>query len=979
MRVRVVHTPRWDAYPIAKIKGLMRMRGTISSGRHSFRPVPWLFAAFVGVVFFLCQITEGSPAATDSLDASYSAVLGWALLNGHVWGRDIVFTFGPLGYFPPNSPYLPGNYQAYIFGQFAFAGAIAMTVAHLAATAGNVTRLAILAIALVWLPWLAYPQIEGIWYGFFGISAVALALQGERSNRGALVAWAAFYVFVAATLSLVKFTFWPLSVVWLLAVAAILWRAAGARWGIAAVAGYVAATLAWWMACRQPLSALPDYVRTSMQLVEGYGPAMALPPPRRFDVVGLATLVVGGSWALWRLLVGARARRWDRVAVFFLLGCVLYFAWRASFTRADEHMRNFLLAASLVGMAAVALATDAAPALRWVAVVVLLVLPASLIPIFYEGADPAPVTYSRWTDAAHRLVSRIGHAVDPMRARAAREDQWREVTQRVELPETRRMVGRDSIDMLGFKQGLVLTEGFNYRMRPVFQSYTVYTPELQRINQAFLDGPRSPQWILLEVGSIDGRLPMADDASSHLAVLRHYRPVLEEKNFLLLKRREVSAASPPLIAAWRDAAFDQWIDVPSVGAGQVASIELRPSLLGKLAALVFREPPVQIEVEDDQQVRKTFRFVRTQAQGVMLSPLITDNAGWLAWYTRSYVTPVRRVRIVLPEAGRKRWFDPRIRFGFSTLPEPRLAKSQLPAALDEFGAAGFNVRPSSRRGYIRRISHEGRVILFMHSPSQMRFAMPPGRYRFGATFGVLSDALMAPACHQADGIRLALYRVDGDRREELAGVSLNPFSPQPDPASASIGGLVMALEPGQELELAMEAAGNQDCDWGYVHALRVDAVSPSTPLSKGADSVLTGEAQWNANTLTRVVDEPGPAASAGQCFLDSLLADGRRDGIIPKGSPLQVTGWQVAASGAPAPRAMLELSSPEGTFRQRVQVGLPRPDVSAALNNPRAGNAGFSVSLPGGALPPGRFRALLVLEAGGKPTHCDLATTFELR
>lgn len=955
------------------------MQGTIGTGRHSFRIMYLLFAVVVGIFFFLCLLSEGHPPATEGLDASYSAVLGWALQNGHVWGRDIVFTFGPLGYFPPNSPYVPGLYHAYIFGQFAIAGAIAITVAHLAATAGNVTRLAILLVALVWLPWLAYPQTEGIWYGFFGISAVALALQGERGTRGALFAWAAFYVFVAATLSLVKFTFWPLSVVWLFAVAAILWRAAGARWGFAALAGYAAATLAWWMACQQPLSALPDYVSTSMQLVEGYGSAMAWPPPRRFDVVGLATLVVGGSWALWRLLAGARARRWDRVAVFFLLGCVLYFAWRASFTRADEHMRNFLLAASLIGTAAVALATDAPRALRWLTAAVLLALPASLIPIFNQGADPAPITFSRWTDAADRLVSRIGHALDPMRAHAAREDQWREVTQRMVLPKTRALVGRDSIDMLGFKQGLMLTEGFNYRMRPVFQSYTVYTPELQRINQAFLDGPRSPQWMLLEVGSIDGRLPMADDASSHLAVLRHYQPVLEEKNFLLLKRRDVSAASPPPIAAWRDATFDQWIDVPSAGAGQVASIDLRPSLLGKLGALAFREPLVQIEVEDDQQVRTTFRFVRAQAQGVVLSPLITDNAGWLAWYTRSHATPVRRIRIVVPEAAKKRWFDPQIRFGFSTLPETRVAKSQLPAALDELHAAGFNVRPISRQGDIRRISHEGRMILFMHSPSQMRFAMPPGRYRFSATFGVRSDALMVPECHQADGIRLSLYRVEGNSREDLAGFSLNPFSPQPDPASASIDGLVMELKQGQELELAMEAAGNQDCDWGYVRDLRVDAVSPSTPLSKGAAKALTEDSQWNANTLTLVVDEPAPADSGGQCHLDSLLPDGRRDGVVPKASPFWVTGWQVGTSGAPAPRAMLELSSPEGTYRQRVQVGLPRPDVSAALNNPRAGNAGFSVSLPGGSLPPGRYRARLVLDAGATVTHCDLATTFELR
>lgn len=814
----------------------------INEGRgHRMPMAVRLFALVVGTFFFLCMLTEGTPPAGDGLDASYSAVLGWAMSNGLDWGRDIVFTFGPLGYFPPHSPYLPDLYPAYIAAQFALAAAIGLTAAHVVAVGGTLARLGMALVMLLWLPWLAFPQTDGIWYGFFGLSAVALAFQAERGSQRAMLAWSAFYVVAAATLSLTKFTLWPLSLVWLLAVTAVVGRTAGFRWGIAVLAGYAAVTVAWWLACGQTLSALPDYVATAMQLVEGYGPAMASAPAQPvFDVVGMATLVIGGGWSLWCLISSARAGRWDRAAVFFLLGGVLYFAWRASYTRADEHVRGFLVTSSLVAVAATALASDARRVMRWTAAAVLLALPASLILLMDRSIDRFPVTPERWTQSASLLVARAGHALDPMRGRAEREAQWREATANRPFPKTRAMVGDDTIDLLSFKQGLMLLGGFNYRMRPVFQSYTVYTPRLQRINEAFFEGPRAPRWVLMELATIDGRLPMAEDAGSQLAVLRHYEPVLREDGFVLLRKRPDPALAPRPPARWRQVGFGEWVDVPAEGAGQLAHVDMQPSLAGKIGALAFREPVVLIEVENDQRTRSTFRFVRTQArEGVLLSPLMVGTPDWLAWYTRTHANRVRRVRFTLASPKQAIWFRPEIRVGFSELPDPRVAQSRLPAALDELRAAGFNVRPSAREGDIRGIEFEGEAIMFMHSPSSMRFDLAPAHYRIDVRFGVRADAPGAEGCEQADGIRLSLYRTIGSAREVLARHDLNPFAPVNGPADARLEGLVLQLDAGEQLELAMEQGpANTACDWGYVRDLRITPVPASTPVAAASIATL---------------------------------------------------------------------------------------------------------------------------------------------
>src|SRR5262249_9336523 len=64
-----------------------------------------------------------------------------------------------------------------------------------------------------------------------------------------------------------------------------------------------------------------------------------------------------------------------------------------------------------------------------------------------------------------------------------------------------------TVDSYSFNQSAVLVHGWNYRPRPIFQSYTAYTETLAKLNAEFLKGDKAPDYILFEIAPIDGRFP----------------------------------------------------------------------------------------------------------------------------------------------------------------------------------------------------------------------------------------------------------------------------------------------------------------------------------------------------------------------------------------------------------------------------------------------------------------------------------------
>jgi hypothetical protein len=85
-----------------------------------------------------------------------------------------------------------------------------------------------------------------------------------------------------------------------------------------------------------------------------------------------------------------------------------------------------------------------------------------------------------------------------------------------------------SVDVYPLSQTVALAPSLTCRPRPIFQSYSAYTPKLAEMNAAYLRSNRAADHILFDVWTIDGRFAAQDDSLSWPELLT--RPTMSRQS-----------------------------------------------------------------------------------------------------------------------------------------------------------------------------------------------------------------------------------------------------------------------------------------------------------------------------------------------------------------------------------------------------------------------------------------------------------------
>jgi hypothetical protein len=212
-------------------------------------------------------------------------------------------------------------------------------------------------------------------------------------------------------------------------------------------------------------------------------------------------------------------------------------------------------------------------------------------------------------------------------------------------------------DILGFDQYLIVALGSEgWRPRPVFQSYSAYTPHLAELNAAFLSRSDAPRYLLAKAQSLDERLPLMDDALIWRHVREQYRVDRIVGEHVLLVRRDASLPAQT-DAPWQTGlALLDWTELPNPGTRDIlAFLEVSASWVDRLRSLLWKPPIRYLEVRSDAQGPvRSFRIVPDAARaGFILFPLIDSTPQLAAWLDGRPSVPVASAAIrVVDEAGR---------------------------------------------------------------------------------------------------------------------------------------------------------------------------------------------------------------------------------------------------------------------------------------------------------------------------------------
>lgn len=577
-----------------------------------------LFAIFFAI---WVPVRPSFPAGTQ-LDNSWIIGLHEAAGLGLSMGQDIVFTFGPYAAVYTGE-YHPATDALMLFGGALLAVAFFAIFTALSSFRGRalalVVGLMLLAIfrqkdALLF----SYPLLVTV-FVFLRYMSPSNASSNALSDTQASKAFLALLLVPFGLLPLIKgsalMTVGATSLLCLVALV-IMKRRTEATLFI--VVPPVSCALLWLISGQSLLDFLPFFFNLA-PIVSGYTPAMSSVGPAAEWVVYL-----GGCTLVALSIISAKdVRLWSRMFLLTGFALMLFLAFKAGFVRHDGHAIIAGAALGIVGGFLLLLPVRMKAVVVASCVFVWAYLDSRYTKTSTEslvGAAVGPFV-SLKNGFAIRFGREAGSSLDSM-AKGQREVLAKECP-------IDKLDG--SVDIYSYRQACLIFSGNAWSPRPVFQSYSAYTPRLAYMNADHLLGTRAPDNILFRIEPIDLRLPSLEDGPSWPIILQLYSPAKLDGDLAYLKKRP---NAPQLERTNFDAKLSAEIAasvvVPSHESVMMARVTLSPSLVGRVANVLFKAPAPSIVLTLQNGAERRFRFVPGMASAeFVISPHIASTRDFI--------------------------------------------------------------------------------------------------------------------------------------------------------------------------------------------------------------------------------------------------------------------------------------------------------------------------------------------------------------
>lgn len=569
--------------------------------------------ALAGLAVSLLCWRVGINAPGAGLDASWNAGLAMAAHDGLGFGRELVFTYGPLGFL--GSPYVWYSQQ----GVLAFLFSAAVYVGFCIALVGALGRALPLlgAAALAFLLIGALPPLEQAL--LLAVIAALALLERERSPRvlNAFVVAAASF---AAVEALVKLSTGPvIAAVFLLALIGA--RAGG--WRLAAyLLLFAVEVLVLWLASGQSLAAIPDFLANTREIVSGYSSAMIREvdvAPWKVTVASIAAAVT--TVALVAACTAGRFRdRRALLAAAALMALAGFAVFKEGVVRTDAgHLSLYFSTACVLWIAIPWTRARWAWLLAGAAAIALAGLPVRTAE---TPTNLDPVANVRNAGEQLRNLLSPGRRADLIAAGRA----GMKATYRLD-PRTRAALRGRTVAVEPWEAGAAWAYELEWKPLPVFQNYSAYTAGLDRLNTESVESPEGPERILREnpllvfpefpTQDLDSRFTGWDPPEQQRAVLCTFAPLHTTERWQVLGRVP-DRCGEPRPAGSVEAGAGEPVAVPAPRRGEAVFVRIHGagvSGIERLGALLFHARVRKVVVNGGE----SFRLIpETAADGLLL-------------------------------------------------------------------------------------------------------------------------------------------------------------------------------------------------------------------------------------------------------------------------------------------------------------------------------------------------------------------------
>jgi hypothetical protein len=557
------------------------------------------------LVVLLFPYYQISNIPTAGIDNSWRIALEMAYQKGLVFGRDIIYTYGPLGRLTQRISIATSNFQFFLFDIFCF-GNVGLLLYLLLPK-----PLKLYQILVHFVFFLLISSIYGEWQSFLlfyvSIFSGLLFLKNQnhwllihailmgiinfyiKANYGVIalgfIFILLFYAFFSKRLSLQNLLLYFLGSTTLLILLAFLLK-----------------------------TDLISYFFSSIEIIKGYNESQSFFPADRLRAVAASYSIFVLFILVFVVFIWQKLLKRDfstpTLDSFFVLGCVgvcSFVLIKYAFVRADDgHLMSFVRSVSLPFLLLCSFATE-----KWLKssgwALVSLNLMSYLV--FYQP-----------------IYGKISISIfDNLRTKSYILPEYFKDISKKNTPhynftypkEVLDIIGNKTVDLVPNEASEIYLNKLNYNPRPIIQSYQAYNAYLDKKNQEKYLSATAPDFVIFGIESTDNKYAIGDETLTLVALLQRYEPIKTWQNRLLLKKKERTKTLKLVkqsSTAWemgKSFPLNSVIKADSSNQKLLSIIKVKTTYnwFGKLLNLLFQPPHLNMEIATSKGEKTIYRTV----------------------------------------------------------------------------------------------------------------------------------------------------------------------------------------------------------------------------------------------------------------------------------------------------------------------------------------------------------------------------------
>jgi hypothetical protein len=571
------------------------------------------------------QLVDKGPS-WFGLDVSWKMTLNYAFIKNWIWGKDIVYTFGPLAFLSTRTGWgIPGwvfvlfdcflvvNFY-FVFADFIknssnklFASAILICIILVVnQTFGSDLSWVMLFFIIYWMTKTFYDPRPV----FISILILLTVLTFYIKMNTGVIAMLLLCLHLVNLFVSKKIT--PLKL-------------------LIYAAGFILLVL---LSAAMLHVSIISYITGSLEIIKGYNDVMYLDEDHHYAEYSLYILFF--AMMLWfgcKLYWQIRDKKYD--LILYTIACMLYLflLQKQSTLRNDlNHLYEYFSFSPLILLCD--LQGDdrkklrQVPSLVFILFALFLVSANRTIVMALSRRVAGPVNYIKQLSTYNSL-------------KYADQQNKRYIPQNV-----LNAVSNKTVDVFPWDSEYAFENKLIYKPRPIFQSFSAYTEALEKINYNYYV-KQAPKIIIYDYDSIDNRYPFNDESLVNLFIIKNYTCIdsfaSNERTRLFLQRKNKTI--PLQLIAIKTGNF-ALKDTLIAGNANFIKLDLQYNIAGKIKAFLSKPSLVQISfMREDGQWFSYKTSLELLRSGIYTGNFITNDNDFLSLLNGKHTANIKKIRL----------------------------------------------------------------------------------------------------------------------------------------------------------------------------------------------------------------------------------------------------------------------------------------------------------------------------------------------